>query len=138
MEKYRKGPDLHREFPGDLQAVSLPWRRDPAGTEVPVVAQSQTVWSIQTRDNKQALKEEGSLINEVHRCLTHTHTHTYLYTKYDSTFMRKKKLVSEYVCLVEGCSPVQKVKHTMLQEPSCSVGGNVHWYNHNEEQHGGL
>lgn len=91
MEKDRKGPDLHREFPGDLQAVSLPWRRDPAGTEVPVVAQSQTVWSIQTRDNKQALKEEGSLINEVHRCLTHTHTHTYLYTKYDSTFMRKKK-----------------------------------------------
>lgn len=52
MEEDRKGPDLHREFPGDLQAVSLPWRRDPAGTEVPVVAQSQAVWSIQTRDNK--------------------------------------------------------------------------------------
>ena len=50
---------------------------------------------------------------------------------------QKKKQVSEYVCLVEGCSHAQKVKHTMLREPSCSVGGNVNWYNHNEEQHGG-
>lgn len=62
MQEDRKGPpDLHREFPGDLQAVSLPWWRDPAGTEVPVVAQSQTVWCILTRDNKAGPKGRRQL-----------------------------------------------------------------------------
>ena len=70
--------------------------------------------------------------------MSYTHTHTSVYQirfYFDET---NKHLVSKYICLagVQPCA--ERVKHTMLQEASCSVGGNVNWYNHYEGQDGGF